>query len=239
MKCPNCGAQGNGKYCEYCGAEMPYRGPETINNVQLEDHSNRQVVNNYYFQSAPNIMWSEAAVRHQMPSVSEKSQAMALIIWLFLGIFGGHYFYVGRFWKGILYLFTVGLFGVGWIIDLFVILSGRFKDSSGLALSGWKKLPPNRYADTYARGRAENIRFEKMEYGGRGAYPERGYGQAERRLDYPERGLERRSKKKLVFLILTVIGALGMLGGISSGSYVFIFYLIWTGLFAYLWKHTP
>ena len=48
MKCPKCGAQVTGKFCEYCGAEMPRTASETVNNIEC--HSSRQVSNNFYFQ---------------------------------------------------------------------------------------------------------------------------------------------------------------------------------------------
>lgn len=48
MQCPNCGAQTNGRFCEYCGSEMPRIAPETVNN----DNSHTTIVNNYY-QSPP------------------------------------------------------------------------------------------------------------------------------------------------------------------------------------------
>lgn len=40
------------------------------------------------------------------------------ILCIFTGTIGGHHFYKGRIKKGILYLFTCGLFGIGWIIDI-------------------------------------------------------------------------------------------------------------------------
>lgn len=42
---------------------------------------------------------------------------------LFLGWLGVHKFYEGRILSGIIYLFTVGLFGIGVIIDLIAILA--------------------------------------------------------------------------------------------------------------------
>ena len=33
MKCPNCGAENSGKYCQFCGSEMPHEAtPVTITN---------------------------------------------------------------------------------------------------------------------------------------------------------------------------------------------------------------
>ena len=42
---------------------------------------------------------------------------------LFLGIFGVHKFYEGKIGMGILYICTLGLFGIGWIVDLIIILT--------------------------------------------------------------------------------------------------------------------
>ena len=45
-----------------------------------------------------------------------------LILCLILGGLGGHKFYRGQFGWGIAYLFTGGLFGIGWFIDFIKIL---------------------------------------------------------------------------------------------------------------------
>ena len=44
------------------------------------------------------------------------------LLWLF-GFTGSHRFYYGRPVSGTLYFFTLGLFFVGWLIDLFLIPS--------------------------------------------------------------------------------------------------------------------
>jgi TM2 domain-containing membrane protein YozV len=53
----------------------------------------------------------------------QKSVGVAYL-WLFLlGIFGAHQFYLGKSGRGILYLFTLGLFTIGCWIDLFTLAS--------------------------------------------------------------------------------------------------------------------
>ena len=59
---------------------------------------------------------------------------VALLLCIFLGFFGAHKFYLGKIGMGILYLFTYGLFGFGWIIDIIMILVGTAKDKNGLPL---------------------------------------------------------------------------------------------------------
>ena len=67
---------------------------------------------------------------------SGKSQIIALILCLLFGALGVHYFYVGRIGMGLLYLFTGGLFGIGWIVDIIRIIAGIFRDKDGFYLRG-------------------------------------------------------------------------------------------------------
>ncbi|MBR1413672.1 MAG: TM2 domain-containing protein [Bacilli bacterium] len=46
-----------------------------------------------------------------------------LLIVLFGGLFGIHKFIKGNFKWGIIYLFTAGLFGIGWIIDIIITVT--------------------------------------------------------------------------------------------------------------------
>jgi len=50
-----------------------------------------------------------------------KSKTTAYLLLIFLGIFGVHQFYLGKIGKGILYLFTGGIFLIGVFIDLFTL----------------------------------------------------------------------------------------------------------------------
>ena len=54
------------------------------------------------------------------------------LCWLFLvflGAFGAHRFYLGKIFTGLLYLFTGGLFGLGWLYDLWT-LNSQINDSN-------------------------------------------------------------------------------------------------------------
>ena len=50
-----------------------------------------------------------------------KSKGVAYLLWFFLGFLSAHRFYLGKIGSGILYLFTLQLLGIGWIIDLFTL----------------------------------------------------------------------------------------------------------------------
>ena len=62
---------------------------------------------------------------------SHKSKWTAYFLCLFLGILGVHYFYVGRTGRGLLALFTLNFFCIGWILDCRKIRKGRFQDQYG------------------------------------------------------------------------------------------------------------
>jgi len=48
------------------------------------------------------------------------SKAIGYILWIF-GFTGAHRFYYGRPVTGTIWFFTLGLLGIGWLIDLFLI----------------------------------------------------------------------------------------------------------------------
>ena len=59
-----------------------------------------------------------------------KSKTVAYVLWFFLGGLSAHRFYLGKYGSAILYLLTGQLFGIGWIIDLF--LTGGMVDKYNL-----------------------------------------------------------------------------------------------------------
>lgn len=68
------------------------------------------------------------------PQPLNKSRTVAGVLCIFAGYFGAHYFYVRRSGMGFLYFFTLGFFGIGWLVDIVRIFSGRFRDKYGNAL---------------------------------------------------------------------------------------------------------
>lgn len=65
---------------------------------------------------------------------SHKSRKTAFFLCLFFGMFGFHYFYVGRFGRGLVCILTMNWFMFGWLFDLFKIARGRFTDQYGMFL---------------------------------------------------------------------------------------------------------
>jgi len=49
--------------------------------------------------------------------------SIAWILLIFLGMFGVHRMYIGKWISGIIYLCTFGLFGLGWLFDLWTLNS--------------------------------------------------------------------------------------------------------------------
>ncbi|MEQ5835150.1 TM2 domain-containing protein [Marinobacter halodurans] len=57
-----------------------------------------------------------------MPQTDTHSKLFGYLLWIF-GFLGSHRFYYGKPVTGTIWFFTLGLFFIGWIIDLFLIPS--------------------------------------------------------------------------------------------------------------------
>ena len=73
----------------------------------------------------------------QTQTGSPKLRGVAAILCLCLGCFGVHRFYVGKTGTGILWICTFGLYGLGIVVDLILILAGAFRDKEGRKLLTW------------------------------------------------------------------------------------------------------
>lgn len=67
--------------------------------------------------------------------MSGKSKTKTFLLCYFFGALGVHRFYVGKLITGILMLLTLGGVTIWWLVDLYRIITGRFKDKQGNDLS--------------------------------------------------------------------------------------------------------
>jgi len=79
----------------------------------------------------PGVTINNVNAGYMMHPYSTKSRLVAFLLCLFFGVGGFHRFYAGKIGTGLLWLFTGGFFGFGWIIDLICIVLGIFRDGEG------------------------------------------------------------------------------------------------------------
>lgn len=131
--CTACGAPvGKTKFCQHCGSVIdedciicPKCGKQVadLKQQQPQFQQPQVVINNTNTNtSAAYARATAAPPPTYVPYGRMKNKWVAFILCFFLGGLGGHKFYEGKIGMGILYLLTVGLFGIGWFIDLIAIL---------------------------------------------------------------------------------------------------------------------
>lgn len=110
------------KFCKHCGQKIAEKAVVCpLCGCQVEElHSNQNqqpvVINN------TNNNTSVATAVNAGIGGRPKNKWVALALCICLGVFGAHKFYEGKAGMGILYLFTGGLFCIGWIIDIISLI---------------------------------------------------------------------------------------------------------------------
>ena len=112
------------KFCKHCGQKIdkdvvvcPHCGKQV--EVLGQASQPQVVINNSNMNTNTNTNTNNNGIGNG----SAKNKWVAFCLCLFLGFFGAHKFYEGKAGMGILYLFTGGLFGVGWMIDIVGLLA--------------------------------------------------------------------------------------------------------------------
>ena len=62
---------------------------------------------------------------------------IAYLLCIFLGYLGIHKFYCNKPIWGLVYLFTGGIFGIGWIVDLFLLPGQVRRANADLGYTGY------------------------------------------------------------------------------------------------------
>lgn len=117
--------QGNMKFCKHCGEKIPESAVICTHcGCQVEELKSREqpsvVINNTNANTNANANVNVNA--GAAFAASARNKWTAFFLCLFLGYIGAHKFYEGKTGMGILYLFTFGLFGIGWMVDCIILL---------------------------------------------------------------------------------------------------------------------
>lgn len=115
MRCPFCGAENSNdaKYCEYCNS---YFEENTDSKRETVINQNIYITNN----SSSEQQSKQEDIRLNS---RKKNKWVALVLCIFFGFWGVHRFYENKKVTGVLYFFTLGLLGIGWFIDIIIILT--------------------------------------------------------------------------------------------------------------------
>ena len=134
VACLNCSGSkfkeiGGKKFCIFCGTEYLTQADVEVN---MAGRKAEAIVKGF----SKGIFDAGASIINKVES-SKRSRAFALILSLFLGVWGAHHFYLGYFKKGIIFIvMSVTLIGLiitfPWsIVDVVRIATGSYKPKNG------------------------------------------------------------------------------------------------------------
>ena len=113
-------------FCKFCANEIDEnviicpRCGKQVAELKIDDSNYKQVIIN---NSASSSASTESPVVTQTSKVPrEKNKWIAFLLCLLLGYIGAHKFYEGKIIFGIIYILTLGFWGIGILIDLVLIL---------------------------------------------------------------------------------------------------------------------
>lgn len=113
----------NTKFCKHCGGKIPADAVLcTLCGRQVEQLSQQPAQQPQIIINNDNINTNTNTNIVGASGMRAKNKWVAVLLCLFLGEFGVHRFYEGKIGTGLLYLFTLGLCGIGVLVDLIILL---------------------------------------------------------------------------------------------------------------------
>jgi restriction system protein len=108
--------------CTYCGRLVEIMAVQKNETPKVETPQIININNNSYANNNNNNYANNNNNLTVMKYGKPKDKWVAWALCFFLGGLGAHKFYEGKVIMGVIYLFTLGFFGIGWFIDIFILL---------------------------------------------------------------------------------------------------------------------
>ena len=102
----------NVKYCRFCGGKVHEQ-------AVVCTHCGRQIEE---LRQTQNVVNTNVTITSATPTGKRCNKWIALVLCFFFGWWGVHRFYEGKIVTGILWLLTLGMFGIGSFVDFWLIL---------------------------------------------------------------------------------------------------------------------